>query len=170
MKILEDQIENPPEKRKYMMMATLVAILVVGVAAFIFFSIPTREEIERKSLEGAVREGSPEFEVLTRKISISTDEENTKESPTALGTIVMFISGRIRNMTGKNITGLEIKVAVVDQLNKPIKEKILTVVPTQKEVLQPEEVMPVRVMIEGFKKDDDRANVRWKVTAIKVQD
>ncbi len=170
MKMLEDQIENPSEKRKHMVIATLVAILVVGAVVFISFSIPTREQIERKSLEGAVREGSPEFEALTRKISISTDEENTKESPTALGTIVMFISGRIRNMTGKNITGLEIKVAVVDQLNKPIKEKILTVVPTQKEVLEREEVMPVRVMIEGFKKDDDRANVRWKVTAIKVQD
>ncbi len=152
------------------MVAFLLATLIVGAGVYVFLSIPTTEEIERRSLEGAVREGSPEFEVLTRKISISTDEENTKEATTALGTIVMFIAGKIRNMTGKNITGLEVKVAVVDQLNKPVKERVLTVVPTQKEVLKPEEVMPVRVMIDGFRKDDDRANVRWKVTAIKVQD
>jgi hypothetical protein len=29
--------------------------------------------------------------------------------------------------------------------------------------------MPVKVMIEGFSKDDDRAMIRWKVTAIKTE-
>jgi hypothetical protein len=73
-------------------------------------------------------------------------------------------------MTGKTITGLEIKVSVVDRMNNPIKEKKLVVVPTQKESLLPEEVMPVRLTIDGFKKEDDRAMVRWKVTAIKVKE
>jgi len=165
-----EQQSAQSRRSKYMILAIFAAVLIVGVATFLILSIPTKEEIERKSLEGAVREGSAEFEVLTRKISISTDEENTKEATTALGTVVMFIAGRVRNMTGKAITGLEIKVTVVDQMNKPVKERILTVVPSQKEALQPNEVIPVRVMIDGFKKDDDRAMIRWKVTAIKVQD
>jgi hypothetical protein len=29
--------------------------------------------------------------------------------------------------------------------------------------------MDVNVTIEGFKKDDDRARIRWKVTAIKTE-
>jgi len=157
------------EKRK-IVVAFIVAFLVVGALIAVISSIPTSQEIERRSLEGAVREGSPEFEALTKKISIANDDDNTLESPTALGTITMALSGRIRNMTGKTITGLEIKVSVVDRMNNPIKEKKLVVVPTQKESLLPEEVMPVRFTIDGFKKEDDRAMVRWKVTAIKVKE
>jgi hypothetical protein len=130
---------------------------------------PTKQQIEQSSMEGAAREGSPEFETLTKRIAISNDEKNTMQSPTGLGTIVMNIAGRIRNMTGKTLTGLEIKVAVVDQLNNPVKEKTLVVVPTQRERLEPNETMPVRVMMEGFSKDDDRAMIRWVVTAIKTE-
>jgi hypothetical protein len=44
------------------------------------------------------------------------------------------------------------------------------VIPTEnREILANNEVMPVNVILEGFAKDDDRANVRWKVTAIKVE-
>ncbi|MCS6873723.1 MAG: hypothetical protein N2Z23_01455 [Pyrinomonadaceae bacterium] len=153
---------------KKFLFAFAIATFIVSVAVFVISSIPTSEEVERRSLEGAFREGSAEFERLTRKISIANDDENTLESPTALGTIMMSLSGRIRNMTGKSITGLEIKVSVVDSENKPIREKILVVIPTRKEVLLPDEILPVRVTIDGFKPDDDRAMVRWKVTAIKV--
>jgi hypothetical protein len=35
--------------------------------------------------------------------------------------------------------------------------------------MAPNENLPVLVPIEGFAKDDDRARVKWKVTAIKVE-
>jgi hypothetical protein len=143
-------------------------LLVAAVTAFLVLR-PSKQEVVQQQLEGAVREGTPEFEVLTKKIAIQTDDDKTMESPTGMGTITMFIAGKIRNFTGKTLTGLEIKVTVIDQLNKPVKEKILTVIPSQQERLDTNQTMLVNVMMEGFSKDDDRALVRWKVTAIKTE-
>ena len=50
------------------------------------------------------------------------------------------------------------------------KEKTVVVIPKEVERLETAKSLPVQVMIEGFNKDDDRANIRWKVTAIKVQE
>ena len=87
-----------------------------------------------------------------------------------MGSIVMSISGIIRNITGKTLTGLEIQVSVVDIGGKTIKDKTVIVVPKQAERLENGDSLPVQVLIEGFSKNDDRAQIRWKVTAIKVQE
>ncbi len=52
---------------------------------------------------------------------------------------------------------------------KVVREKRLMVVPKQREKLAPGETIPVVATVEGFRKDDDRANVRWKVTAIRIE-
>jgi hypothetical protein len=168
---MDSFLEKPKTgNNKVLLGALVVAVLVVAaVAAFLVFR-PSKQQVVEQQLQGAVREGTPEFEVLTKKIAIQTDDERTMESPTGMGTITMFIAGKIRNFTGKTLTGLEIKVTVIDQLNKPVKEKILTVIPAQQERLETNQTMSVSVMMEGFSKDDDRALVRWKVTAIKTQD
>jgi hypothetical protein len=148
----------------------LIAGLLFITTTGFYSTCTSRTALHEQQMEGAVREGTPEFEALTRKIVIQTDENNTMQSPTGMGTIVMMIAGKIRNFSGKTLTGLEIKVTVVDQLGKPVKEKVLTVIPSQQDKLEANETMPVRVMIEGFSKDDDRAMIRWKVTAIKTSD
>ena len=81
----------------------------------------------------------------------------------------MNIAGRLRNNGDKVITGLEIKVSVVDISGKVIKDNTLLVVPNQKKTFAPKEQMDVTVRIDGFRPDDDRANIRWKVTAIKTE-
>ncbi|MDQ3801105.1 MAG: hypothetical protein M3384_16910 [Acidobacteriota bacterium] len=147
----------------------IVAILLFISTTGFYSTCTSRQAVQQTQLEGAVREGTPEFEALTKRIVIQTDENNTMQSPTGMGTITMFIRGKIRNFTGKTLTGLEIKTTVIDQLEKPVKEKTLIVVPNQKERFEPNETMPVSVMIEGFSKDDDRAMIRWKVTAIRAE-
>jgi hypothetical protein len=147
----------------------LIAVLLFITTSGFYSTCTSRQALQQQQLEGAVREGTPEFEVLTKKIVIQTDENNTMQSPTGMGTITMFIAGKIRNFTGKTLTGLEIRVTVVDQLEKPVKDKTLIVVPNQLEKFETNQTMPVKVMIEGFSKDDDRAMIRWKVTAIKVE-
>jgi hypothetical protein len=59
-------------------------------------------------------------------------------------------------------------VAVVDQFNQVIKEKRVLVVPTQQEQLSPGESIPITLTLDGFDSNDDRANIRWKVTAIRT--
>ena len=80
----------------------------------------------------------------------------------------MGITGRVKNKGNKMIDGLEVNVAVVDQFNQVLKEKRVLVVPTQQEQLAPGETIPITLTIDGFDRNDDRANIRWKVTAIRT--
>ena len=155
---------------KSFLVAILVAVLVVAGGILLIWKLqPSMQEQQEQALSGALREGSPEFDVLTRRIIAETDEEKTWSSPVGTGGIMMNIAGRIRNNGDKVITGLEIKVSVVDISGKVVKDNTLLVVPNQKKTFAPKEQMNVTVRIDGFRPDDDRANIRWKVTAIKTQ-
>jgi len=121
-------------------------------------------------LEGAVREGSDEFAALTRKIIAETDYDNTLESPIGLGTVMMSVAGKLRNRSDKVITGLEVKVAVLDMKGIAMQEKKFIVVPTERDQLGPGEEMRTVVRMDGFSQNDGRAGVKWKVTAIKIAD
>ena len=80
----------------------------------------------------------------------------------------MYIYGKIRNKGTRPVDVLEINVAVITQFNQVVKEKRILVVPVQQPTLDPGQTIPVTLAMEGFSKDDDRANIRWKVTAIRA--
>jgi hypothetical protein len=170
MKTLED-IEKKPEKgsKTAFWVAAIVAVLVSFGVVTLLLNRPTTDEYQKSTIEGALREGDPEFEALTKKIIVENDTDRTTESPVAMGTIQMSIWGKVRNLTGKTITGLELKVTVVDLVEHPVKEKIEIVIPRKQAELEPSQVMPVNIVMDGFKKEENRANIHWKVTAIKVQ-
>lgn len=154
---------------KMLLAAVGIAVLVVGAIIGLLFLQPTTEQVRNQVLDGAFREGMPEFQALTNKVIIFNDAENTMESPTGLGTIMMFTRARVRNNSEKTISALEIRVSVLDPMDKPIREKTVTIVPSETvEALAPQQMIPINISIEGFKKEDDRARVKWKVTAIKV--
>ena len=155
---------------KSFLIAILIAVLLVAGGVLLIWKLqPSMQEQQEQALSGAVREGSPDFDALTRRIIAETDEDNTWQSPVGTGGIMMQIAGRIRNNGDKVVTGLEIKVSVVDISGKVIKDKTLVIVPIQKRKLAPKEQMNVTIRIDGFAPDDDRANIRWKVTAIKTE-
>lgn len=166
-----DSFLEPQKKRqginKVLILGVLVGIVLIGAAIWILTLQPSMDDQMAAILAGSVREGSPEFEQITKDIVISTSDD-TVQSPNAFGSISMYIKGRIRNKGNRVITGLEINVAVVDTFEKPIREKRILVVPTQVPQLAPEEIIPVSLEISGFERKDDRANIRWKVTAIRA--
>jgi hypothetical protein len=153
---------------KLLIGGALVGLAIVAVAVWLLSFRPPMDEQVAQILAGAYREGSPEFAEVTKDIIISTDDR-TVESPTGLGTISMFINGTIRNKGTKTITVLEVNVAVVTQFNKVLKERRIVVVPIQQATLGPGETIPITLTMDGFSKDDDRANIRWTVTAIKTK-
>ncbi|MEO6588228.1 MAG: hypothetical protein ABIP06_02770 [Pyrinomonadaceae bacterium] len=165
--LLENEKKEKRGINKVFLAAIAVAILLIAGVVGLITLLPTADELKQKEIEGAYLEGTPEFEKYTSNLVINTDLDRTMESPTGLGTIAMAIHGDIRNRGEKAINGLEVKVAVVDKFNKVIKEKKLLVVPKQIEQLNSQETIHVVIPMDGFKKDDDRANVRWKVTAIR---
>jgi len=168
-----DSLLQEPQKEKgankILIGALTAAVLALLVLIALFSFRPSATQIEQDALEGAFREGTPEFQTFTKKISAKTEENATTKSPTAMGTMIMSIGGTIRNSTGKTLTGLELKVDVVDTFNNPLKEKTLIVIPKQQEKLENNQTLAVRVNIDGFDLKADLANIRWKVTAIKVE-
>lgn len=80
----------------------------------------------------------------------------------------MFIHGNIKNKGTKNVTALEVNVGVITQKNEVIRERRILVVPVQQPALPPGETIPITLTLDGFDRKDDRANIRWKVTAIKT--
>ena len=152
---------------KVFIVGALVGALIVGAGIWLLTLQPSMEDQVATILEGSFREGSPEFEQITKDIIISTSDD-TVESPNAFGSISMYIKGSIRNKGNRVINGLEVNVAVVDSFNQTLREKRVLVVPTQRPQLGPGEVIPISLEISGFERKDDRANIRWKVTAIRA--
>ena len=161
-----------PEKRGInagLIVGILIALALLGGAAWWLSRTPPIEDQTAKLLEGALTEGSPEFAALAKNIQIARDNDRTVESPTGMGTISMFIYGHVYNRTGKRITLLQVEISVIDQQNKPVQTKRVLVVPVENPVLEPSETVPATCSFAGFDRKDDRANINFKVTAIKVE-
>ena len=145
----------------------IVGVVILGAAIWVLSWQPSIDEQKAAILQGSFHEGSTEFAQITKDIIISTGDD-TLVSPNAFGSISMYIKGKIRNKGARVIDGLEINVAVVDSFEEPIREKRMLVVPTQVSQLGPGETINVSLEISGFTRKDDRANIRWKVTAIRA--
>ncbi len=162
------QDEQKKGLNKGYLIGIVIGIIAFAAAIWLLSFRPSMEDQVANVLQGAYREGSPEFDQVTKDIIIATSDR-TVESPNGFGAISMFIVGTIRNKGQKTITALEVNAAVVDQFNAVLKEKRVLVVPGQRESLGPGESIPITLSLDGFDKNADRANIRWKVTAIRTE-
>jgi hypothetical protein len=123
---------------------------------------------QQQRLEGGLRAGSPEFEQYRERIVL--DKPEATEAARPIGDIVMRLTTTARNFTGRTIDGLEVYAAVVDSQGKPVKERTVIVIPKPGQTeLEPNRTLEVPVMLEGMKKDDDRANIKMEVTAVRFK-
>lgn len=166
-----DDLFAPEEKKSalnpMLIIGAIVGLAIIAGAIFWLSQKPPIDQQQAQLLEGALREGSPGFAEVNKDIIISTDRD-TVESPTGLGTISMFVKGTIRNRGTKNLSLVEVSVSVVTQMKEVLRERKILVVPNQKAQLGGGESIPITLTFDGFSKEDDRADIRWKVTAIKV--
>lgn len=160
--------EKPKKNVAGYVIGGAIGLIAIGLVIWLFSFRPSMEDQMAAVLEGSYLEGTPEFEELTKHIIISTSPD-TVESPNPFGSISMFIKGRVRNRSKRVINGLEINVAVVDQFQQVVKEKRVLAVPLQHVRLEPDSTIDVTLSIDGFKRSDDRADIRWRVTAIRVE-
>ena len=151
-----------------LIVGALIGITAIGLAIWLLSFKPSMEDQTANILQGSFKEGSPEYAELNRDIVISTGD-NTVESPMGTGKISMFIHGKIRNKGTRTINILEVSVSVVTQFNQPLRERKILVVPVQRPSLGPGEIIPITLTFDGFSKEDDRANIHWKVTAIRAE-
>jgi hypothetical protein len=158
------------EKRgvnKVFIAALLGAAALIAVVIVVMSFRPSLEDRMAAVLATAIHEGEPGFDELSKQIIIAND--NTIESPMATGKISMFLHGSIHNKGTRKITVLEVGARVVTQFNEVLRERRMLVVPLQQPSLGPDETIPITMTFDGFERSDDRANIRWRVTAIKAE-
>jgi hypothetical protein len=157
----EHSIPEEKSRRTLIIVIAIVAAILIGG----FFYLLLRRTVTPTApptLQGAIRPGSPDWDKYSKLIVLDSPEAD--EAKRTLGDTVMSLHATVRNLTGRTITGLEIRGAVVDHDNKPVKERTVVVIPGRQAELEPNKTMKVGVMLEGFSESDDRANIKMEVT------
>ncbi|HEU4433170.1 MAG TPA: hypothetical protein VFR51_07210 [Pyrinomonadaceae bacterium] len=144
------------------------AVVIALIFGFLMWAVSSGPRVGA-TLQGAIRPGNPEFD--KHKPNIVLDEPEGFEAKRPLGDLTMTLRTTVRNLTGKTITGLEIKGSVVDYEGKPVKEKTLIVVPSERQPeLLPNKTMQAQMMLDGMKDTDPRAQIKMEVVAFKIKD
>ena len=162
------RVETGESNRTLIIVVAVVAAVLIAVAFYFLMRLSSSGPSADAGLQGAIRAGSPQFEEYKSKIFL--DEPEATEAKRALGDIVMSLQTTVRNLTGKTLTGLEMRAAVVDYEGKPVKERTVVVIPTRQPELAPNKVMPVQVMLDGMSETDARANIKMEVTGFKFKE
>jgi hypothetical protein len=156
-------------------MRGLAFSLLAGIVNLIFWLViagpfkldqsqPALGAGEKSRLVGALRARSPEFEQYRERITV--DQSQAIVSARALGDLVMELTTSVHNDTGRTINGLEMRGIVFDAQGSPVKERIAVIIPTQQAALEPNEVIKAHILLDGFKLEAERANIRMEVTGL----
>ncbi len=174
MSITEQNINRGNARQRLpLIVAGVIAALLIAGLVYYLKTRPATAPLSgpaQQRLEGALRPGTPEFDQAMKLIGV--DEPEATEGSRVVGDIVMTLRTTVRNFTGRTLSGVEMRAAVVDLEGKPIKERYVIVVPNAgKNVteLEPNKTLPVSVTIEGFTKADVRAYIQMEVTGIKFK-
>ena len=162
------RIEASESNRTLIIVVAVVAAVLIAGVFYVLMRLGSSGPSVDTGLQGAIRAGSPQFEEYKSKIIL--DDPEATEAKRALGDIVMSLQTTVRNLSGKTLTGLEIRAAVVDSEGRPVKERNVVMVPTRQPELSPNKTMPVSVTLDGMTDTDARANIKMEVTAFKFKE
>ncbi|HEU4509872.1 MAG TPA: hypothetical protein VFR78_16680 [Pyrinomonadaceae bacterium] len=163
----ERRVEATESNRTLIIGVAVVAAIVIAAVFYVLMRLGSGNTAADQ-LQGAIRAGSPQFEEYKSKIIL--DDPEATEAKRALGDIVMSLSTTVRNLTGKTLNGLEIRAAVVDYEKKPIKERVVIVIPNRQPELAPNKTMPVSVTLEGMSETDPRADILMEIVGIRFKE
>ncbi|HEV2800449.1 MAG TPA: hypothetical protein VGW12_08130 [Pyrinomonadaceae bacterium] len=158
-------------RRKVFIGAAIASALLIALLVFWATRSGSDTAGQQPQLAGALRAGSPEFEAARQRIVVDFNpDDDAFESTRAVGDIVMTMRPKVRNFTGRTLNGLELQSTVVDLAGNPIRSRTIIAIPSDRQPeLEQNKVMEVPIMIEGFKKEDVRANIRIEVSGVRFK-
>jgi hypothetical protein len=165
-------VEEADSSRKIIFIA--VGLLgALFVALIVYWATRPAPPAREPRLENAIRADSPEFAQWRDRVVVDfIPDEDAFESTRAVGDIVMTLRPKVRNFSGRTISGLELKASVVDLEGKPVRERTVIAIPNIAagvNELEPNKVLIVPIMFEGFKQSDVRANIKIEVTGVRFK-
>ena len=168
MAVPDRRIETGETNRTLIIVVAVIAAIAIAGLFYGLMRLGSSGPSTDTGLQGAIRQGSPQFEEYKKNIIL--DEPEATESKRALGDIVMSLQTTVRNLTGKTLNGLEIRAAVVDYEGKPVKQRNVVVIPLKQAELAPNKTLPVAVTLDGMTDTDARANIQMEVIGFKVKE
>jgi len=145
----------------------VIAAVAIGGLFYLLMRQTTSVSSPQPRLAAALRPGMAEFEKYRAQVVL--DEPEAEQANSILGGLTMTLQTTVRNFTGRTITGLEMRAAVVDHQNQPVKERTFVVIPTRQAELDPNKTLVVPIKLEGMKEEDDRANIKMEVTGLTLK-
>jgi hypothetical protein len=168
MVVNEQDIAEQRARRNLVLIVALIAAVVIAALFIVLMRAAQNSGGGPPTLVNAIKPGSPEWDQYSKNIAL--DEPEADEAKRALGDTVMTLRTTVRNFTGKTITGLEIRAAVVDHQNNAVRERHVVFIPTEAHPeLAPNKTLPVAVVLDGMTETTDRANIQMQVTGFKFK-
>ena len=160
-------IREPELRWPILLVAAIITTLIVLVTAgVVHLSIaqPGARNSEEPRLERAIRPGAPEFEQWREQIAV--EQLAVTEAVRPLQDRVVEMHATVRNSTGRTISGLEMRGAVLDAHSSPVRARTVVVIPTHRTALEPDEAINVRILLEGISPHAERAGVLMEVAGV----
>jgi len=142
---------------------TIIALAVAGLH-YVAMTQPVNS-YSGPRLSSALRPGEPEFEQVREQIEIAQLVGIEQVQPFNIRAV--DLAATVRNNTGRTISGLEMRGAIIDAQNSTLRERIVMVIPARQTALEPGEAIGVRVLLEGLGKDSERAGMVLEVTGLR---
>ena len=159
-------IREPELRWPIVMVAALVTTVIAVLAAGLYYvTQPIVTPNLAPALERALYSGQPEFEQFREQIVIEQVVGNEKVHP--LNSLAVEITAVVKNNTGRKISGLEMRGAIRDARNSTVRERTVVVIPARQTILEPDEAINVRILLDSIDKDSDRAHAVMEVTGIR---
>ena len=148
--------------------AVITALLAISAAGLYYVAQSDVSSYTEPRLEGALQAGQPEFEEFRRHIAIEQLVGTEKVHP--FDNLAVAMTATVRNNTGRSISGLELRGAILDRKNSTLRERTVVVIPKRQKILESGEAINTRILLDGIDKDSDRAHLVLEVTAIRFDE
>src|ERR1044072_8775862 len=160
-------IKEPDLRWPIVLIAALITMAIALLVATMHFVASTTPPVSRSSqtqFEWMLQPGHSDFDPFRQQIGIEQLIGNEKLHP--FNNLAVELTAVVRNNTGRTISGLEVRGAVVDTENSIVRERTVAVIPLQQTALEINEAINVRILLEGVDRDADRARAVLEVTGI----
>jgi len=159
-------IREPELRWPIVMLAALLTAAIALLAAGVYYvTQPIVTLNVEPGLETALFTGQPEFEQFREQIVI--EQLVGKEKVHPLNNLAVEITALVKNNTGRKISGLEVRGAILDGQRSTVRDRTVVVIPARQTILEADEGINVRILLESIDKDSDRAHAVMEVTGIR---
>jgi hypothetical protein len=164
-------IAEPELRWPIVVLAAAITALLAILTAGLYYVAMTKHDVNSYTeprLERALQPGEAEFEEFRHHIAIEQLVGVEKVHP--FDTLAVAMTATVRNNTGRTISGLELRGAILDRNSSSVRERTVVVIPVRQKILESGEAINTRILLESIDKDSDRAHLVLEVTAMRFDE